>query len=98
MGEEEEELTVLRILIEGEKDGNLVKEEFNMIDRYDPVSKTSSMTRTTGYTCTAAVHLIATKLFTEKGVFPPELVGKHKECFDFVMNHLKERNISIVKK
>jgi len=98
LGEEEEELTVLRILIEGEKDGKWVKEEFNLLDRYDPVSKTSSMGRTTGYTCTAAVHLIAAKIFTEKGVFPPELVGKQKECFDYVMSHLKERNISVVKK
>ena len=98
LGEEEEELTVLRILIEGEKDGKWVKEEFNLLDRYDPGSKTSSMGRTTGYTCTAAVHLIAAKIFTEKGVFPPELVGKQKECFDYVMSHLKERNISVVKK
>ena len=52
------------------------------------------MARTTGYTCTAAVNLIAKKLFTEKGVFPPELVGKDKKCFDFVMNYLKERNVN----
>jgi saccharopine dehydrogenase-like NADP-dependent oxidoreductase len=52
------------------------------------------MARTTGYTCTAAVHLITEKLFTEKGVFPPELVGKDKKCFDFVMKYLKEREVN----
>ena len=98
LGLEEEELTVLRIIIEGEKNGHPIREEFNMLDSYDPVTKISSMSRTTGYTCTAAVHLIAKQLFREKGVFPPELVGKHKPCFDFVMNHLKERNIRIERK
>ncbi len=98
LGPEEEELTVLRIIIEGEKNGQSVREEFNMVDRYDPVTKISSMSRTTGYTCTASVHLIANQLFTAKGVYPPELVGKDKNCFDFVLNHLSERNIHLIKK
>jgi hypothetical protein len=38
--------------------------------------------------------LIAKKLFTEKGVFPPELVGKNKNCFDFVIDYLKERGVN----
>ena len=32
-------------------------------------------------------------LFDEKGVFPPELVGKHKACFDYFMKYLADRNI-----
>ena len=56
------------------------------------------MARTTGYTCTAAVNLIAKKLFTEQGVFPPELVGKNKKCFDFVMSYLGERGVKWEKK
>ncbi len=68
--------------------------EYNLLDRYDSITKTSSMARTTGYTCTAAVNLIAKGLFNEKGVFPPELVGKSKSCFDFVMEYLKEREVN----
>jgi saccharopine dehydrogenase-like NADP-dependent oxidoreductase len=68
--------------------------EWGLLDYYDKETKTSSMARTTGYTCTAAVNLIAQELFTEKGVFPPELVGKHKTCFDFVLNYLKERSVT----
>jgi saccharopine dehydrogenase-like NADP-dependent oxidoreductase len=98
LGVEEEELTVLRIIIEGEKDKQACRQEFNMLDRYDPATKISSMSRTTGYTCTAAVHLIAHQLFIDKGVYPPELVGKHAACFDFVMKHLKERNIELMMK
>jgi len=87
---EEEEFTVMKVIVNGDNK----KIEYNLLDRYDPVTKTSSMARTTGYTCTAAVNLIAEKLFTEIGVFPPELVGKDKKCFDFVMNYLRERDIN----
>ncbi len=86
---EEEEFTVMKVIIKGE--GKTI--EYNLLDRYDAITKTSSMARTTGYTCTAAVNLIASGLFTEKGVFPPELIGNRKECFDFVINYLKERKV-----
>ena len=91
---EEEEFTVMKVIIKGERDGKQKTIEYNLLDRYDQVTKTSSMARTTGYTCTAAVNLIAKNLFNEKGVFPPELVGKDKKCFEFVMNYLKERKVN----
>ena len=75
-----------------------MREEFNMIDRYDPISGISSMSRTTGYTCTGAAHLIAKKIFNEKGVFPPELVGKDPESFNYLIKHLEDRNIRMIKK
>ena len=91
---EEEEFTIMKVIVKGEKNGRQKTVEYNLLDRYDKATKISSMSRTTGYTCTAAVNLIAKDLFTEKGVFPPELVGKHKNCFDFVINYLKERNVN----
>jgi len=33
----------------------------------------------------------------EKRVFPPELVGRNKACFDYFFNYLEERNIYYVK-
>jgi saccharopine dehydrogenase-like NADP-dependent oxidoreductase len=67
---------------------------YDLFDTYDPITKTSSMARTTGYTCTAAVNLLAKGMFNEKGVFPPELVGKHKACFDFIIDYLKSRGVN----
>jgi saccharopine dehydrogenase-like NADP-dependent oxidoreductase len=93
---EEEEFTVMKVIVKGEDRLTVGQEktvEYNLLDRYDATSKTSSMARTTGYTCAAAVNLIAKKLFIEKGVFPPEWVGKHKNCFDFVMAYLLARNV-----
>ncbi len=87
---EEEEFTVMKVIVKG-KNKTIT---WDLYDQYDPVTKTSSMARTTGYTCTAAVHLFTEGLFTEKGVFPPELIGDKKECFDAVMNYLKKRGVN----
>jgi len=98
LGLEEEELTVMKVKLTGKENGEDKTVEWSLLDYYDDETKTSSMARTTGYTCTAAVNLVAQNLFNEKGVFPPELVGKDKNCFDFIIEYLKERKVNWVKK
>lgn len=90
----EEEFTIMKVIVKGKKDSKPKIVEYNLLDWYDKATQTSSMARTTGYTCTAAVNLVGKAMFTEKGVFPPELVGKYKACFDFVINYLKERGVN----
>jgi saccharopine dehydrogenase-like NADP-dependent oxidoreductase len=51
------------------------------------------MARTTGYTATAAVRLLAQGMFTEPGVNPPEFIGKHENCVRFMLDELAQRNI-----
>jgi len=98
LGETEEEITVLRLTLKGENaSGRKEEVVYSMHDEYNSETKTSSMARTTGYTATAAANLFLDGLFAEKGVFPPELVGKHKACFDYFFNYLEERNIFYVK-
>ena len=81
LGETEEEFTVMKVIVKGE--GKIIT--YDLYDQYDPLTQTSSMARTTGYTCTAAVNLMVNGKFTGKGVFPPELIGNRKECFDYVL-------------
>ena len=89
LGETEEEFTLMRIkLRDAEKTVC-----YDLYDAYDAVSQTSSMSRTTGYTCTAALNMLIQNLFSAKGVFPPELVGRDEACFRFILSYLKERNI-----
>ena len=95
LGPTEEELTVMRISLKGtDEDGNEQSVVYNLHDEYDPKTQTSSMARTTGYTATAVANLFLEGIFTEKGVFPPELIGKYENVFEYVMNYLKERNIT----
>ena len=89
LGETEAEFTLMQIRISDAEKTIL----YDLYDEYDSITQTSSMSRTTGYTCTAALHMLIEKLFIEKGVFPPELIGKDETCFNFVLNYLKERNI-----
>jgi len=98
LGETEEELTVMRVSLKGENaDGQIEEVVYNLHDEYCPETKTSSMARTTGYTATAAANMFLDGLFSEKGVFPPELVGKHEACFNYFLKYLKERDIHYVK-
>ena len=94
LGETESELTVMRVTVKGRNvDGNIEEITYNLYDEYCPETEVSSMSRTTGYTATAAANLFLEGLFTEKGVFPPELIGKHEKCFNYFLKYLKERNI-----
>ena len=93
LGAAEEEFTIMKIIIKGEKENKPVTIEYFLYDEYDPTSKTSSMSRTTGYTCTAAVNLIHKGLFCKKGVFPPELIGDDEACFLFILDYLRQRNV-----
>jgi saccharopine dehydrogenase-like NADP-dependent oxidoreductase len=99
LGDTEEEITVMRISLTGTDDKDVKKTiVYNLHDEFCNKTNTSSMARTTGYTATAAANMFLDGLFTEKGVFPPELVGKHKKCFNYFLNYLKERNVIYSKK
>ncbi len=93
--EGEPDLTVMRIVIEGAKDDHALRHTYNLLDYYNTDTETSSMARTTGYTCTGMVRLVARRLWTEPGVAPPEVVGRNAECFDSVIKHLEDRNVQI---
>ncbi|MFO7672131.1 MAG: saccharopine dehydrogenase C-terminal domain-containing protein [Lutibacter sp.] len=98
LGDTEEEITVMRITLKGiNKIGEIKTIVYNLHDEFCPKTNTSSMARTTGYTATAAANLFLEGVFTEKGVFPPELVGKHEKCFLYFLKYLKERDVIYTK-
>jgi saccharopine dehydrogenase-like NADP-dependent oxidoreductase len=89
----EEEFTVMRVTISGTEEGRPRTYVYELFDCYEDESGTSSMARTTGYTCTAAAELLLRGGFTQKGVFPPELVGRHRSCFDHMLSYLARRGV-----
>jgi len=91
--EGEEDLTVMRVVVEGTKSGTRVRHDFELLDRYDAETGTLSMARTTGYTCTAGVRLLARGMFREPGIAPPEFVGRASGCYLFVMRELAARGV-----
>lgn len=93
MDKDDEDFTIMRVIVEGVKGGKTVTQTWDLLDRYDRAAKTTSMARTTGYTCTAAARLVAAGLYRRKGVSPPEYVGREKGCWDFIRAELAKRDV-----
>ncbi|MFA7616958.1 MAG: saccharopine dehydrogenase C-terminal domain-containing protein [Weeksellaceae bacterium] len=92
--EGEDEFTIMKIKLKGlDSDGNQQTVVYELYDEYDPKTQTSSMARTTGYTATAAANWFLEGNFNEKGIWPPELIGKQNGCYEFVMAYLQERGV-----
>jgi saccharopine dehydrogenase-like NADP-dependent oxidoreductase len=91
--EGEEDLTVMRIQVDGRVGETVERHTYEMLDRYDRDTGISSMARTTGYTCTAMVRMLARNLYSEPGITPPEVVGRDPACFEFVMKELDARGV-----
>lgn len=88
----EEEFTVMRIVINGKEEGKPKKYQYYLYDKTDK-NGILSMARTTGYTCTGAVHLVINNQFVRKGINPPEFLGEDASHFEFMVNYLKERGV-----
>jgi lysine 6-dehydrogenase len=93
LGETEPEFTVMRVTLKGMQNGKPLTVVADLYDEYDEATQTSSMARTTGYTATGAINMFFEGHFSEKGVFPPELVGKKEVCYRFLLDYLAERGI-----
>jgi len=89
----EKEFTIMRIEIEGEEKGSRKRYTYNLFDEYDSASKTTSMARTTGYACTAVAKLLLQGKLQNRGICPPEFVGRKKENFQQVMEYLQDRKV-----
>ncbi|MBK7735570.1 MAG: saccharopine dehydrogenase NADP-binding domain-containing protein [Chitinophagaceae bacterium] len=89
----EPEFTIMSITCIGIMDNKPTTIEYLLYDENDRATGFSSMSRTTGFTCTAAVNLLHQNLFTQKGVFPPELVAGTPGTFEFIIKYLKDRAV-----
>ena len=90
----EGDITIFQSIIEGKKDGRKMRYTIDMIDQYCPDTDVISMARTTGYTATLALRMIADGLYAHKGISPPEYMGKQQECVDYMQKGLKERGVN----
>jgi len=90
----ERDMTVMRIQVEGLAAAQPVRYTYDLLDRFDDASGTTSMARTTGYAATMALRLLAEGRFDKPGVHPPETLGRRPECVDFLLKGLAERGIT----
>jgi len=91
--EGEEELTVMRIVVQGEKEGKKLCYTYDLLDYYDKDEKATSMSRATGFPCAIMARLIAQGEFQYPGVCPPEYIGREHEIYQKVIKELEKRNV-----
>ena len=90
---DELEFTVLEVIIETEMNVH----KYFLFDETNLQDNTSSMARTTGYTASATIDILAQNIFIEKGVFPPEIVGSKPRVVDYLVNQLERKGVFLKK-
>ena len=93
LGKEDDEFTIMRVIIEGMENNIKKKYIYDLFDRFDPITKTSSMARSTGYTAAAVANLVINGRFTKKGISPPEYIGEDESLFNDVLSYLIDRDV-----
>jgi saccharopine dehydrogenase-like NADP-dependent oxidoreductase len=91
----EEDITVMRVEVEGTMGGAAVRHRWDLLDRFDRERGVSSMARTTGYTCTAGIHALAAGLHRQPGLVPPEELGRNQACYDAMLAYLSARGVML---
>lgn len=90
---DEHDLTVLRVVATGRRDGHLVNMIWEMVDRYDVATKQRSMSRTTAFPATIVARALLGGRFTAPGVHAPEILGKQAGMLDHVLAELSARGV-----
>lgn len=90
----EPDVTILRVVVQGKREGRDVRCTAELIDRYDPATRLRSMSRTTAYPAASVARLVERGAFTP-GVHPPEAVGR-VGLFDAVLHDLEARGVRCV--
>lgn len=93
--EEEADITIMQVILKGTTDKKPTTYRCSLLDRYDDETGTTSMARTTGYTCSIVARQVLTGMFSQKGICPPEYVGRTKWCYEHLIAEYEKRNIKL---
>ncbi len=91
---DEEDVTLLRVVVEGKRAGKPETHIFEMIDRYDPRRRYTSMAKTTSFPASIAAQMIASDRIAQKGSLFPEDIF-HDELYQPLMDELKKRGVTV---
>jgi len=89
----ERDLTVMRVIVEGIRDGERVTHEWNLYDEMDQTTGFTSMSRTTAFPNAIVARMVASGAIRKPGVNPPELLGRMPDILDDVLRELEARNV-----
>jgi saccharopine dehydrogenase-like NADP-dependent oxidoreductase len=91
----EGDLTVLQVIVRGNRAGKQYTYTYELLDQYDAKTGTTSMARTTGYTCAIVARQVASGLFDQRGICPPEYIGRSDVCYRNLLAGYRDRGIGL---
>ena len=91
---DERDVTLLRVVVEGRKEGKAQSHVFEMVDYYDPETSLTSMARTTCFPTSIAAQLIAAGRIDLRGCLFPEDVFSG-EPYEILMAYLADRGVVV---
>ncbi|MFJ7825664.1 saccharopine dehydrogenase family protein [Psychrobacillus sp. NPDC096623] len=71
---DKEDAVLLRVIVEGYKDGVLTNYTYEMATKKDPLSGETAMARATANTVSVVAQMIGNEVINNRGVYPPELI------------------------
>jgi lysine 6-dehydrogenase len=92
--EGERDITVLRVIVEGEKDGSWASYTFDMVDFYDVERKVTSMAKTTAYTAAIVARMLGRGEIPERGFVTP-VKGIRGHLLKHLIDELAKRGVTI---
>lgn len=92
--EGERDITVLRVIVEGERSGSWASYTFDMVDFYDLERKVTSMAKTTAYTAAIVAMMLGRGEIPEKGFVPP-VIGIRGHLLKKLLDELAKRGVTI---
>ncbi len=92
----ERDMTLMRIHMEGtDFEGTEQIVQMDLVDYYDELHAMLSMSRCTGFTAAAVVHLLLNQKIKSRGVVFPEDIGARPALYHFIQSYLQNQGIRI---
>jgi lysine 6-dehydrogenase len=85
----------MKVEVNGVKNGQETHHSYTLIDYYDDGRKVTAMGRTTAYTASAVIQLLARGEIKGVGIVPPERLGMDGKCFERIMEELEKDGIKV---
>jgi saccharopine dehydrogenase-like NADP-dependent oxidoreductase len=90
-----EEVTVLRVVVEGLRAGVRRRHVFELMDRTDRSSGTTSMARTTGFPCAIVARMLANGEYADPGIRALEHMGRDEKISASLLAALRARGVDL---
>lgn len=88
---DKQDAVLLRVIVSGDKDGELVKYAYELVTKKDMTDQVTAMARATANTISIVAQMIGNGEITKRGVYAPEQIVPG----DTYINEMKKRGVQI---